>query len=67
MGGPLQGVGHIPPQAARAARLLGVSTVVPIHYGTFPILIGTPDELAAALSGSGIEVAALEIGAPVGG
>ena len=55
-----------PPQAARAARMLGVHTVVPIHYGTFPILAGTPAELAAALSGSGIEVAALEIGVPAG-
>ncbi len=45
-----------PAHAAHAARLLGVSAVVPIHYGTFPILDGTPAELAAALEGSGIEV-----------
>ena len=56
-----------PAQAARAARLLGSKTVVPIHFGTFPILAGTPAELAAALEGSGIEVAALEPGVPVGG
>jgi L-ascorbate metabolism protein UlaG (beta-lactamase superfamily) len=38
-----------PEGAARAVELLGVSTVVPIHYGTFPILTGTPDELREAL------------------
>jgi L-ascorbate metabolism protein UlaG (beta-lactamase superfamily) len=36
-----------PAGAARAAQLLGVSAVVPIHYGTFPILAGTPAELEA--------------------
>jgi len=45
-----------PDHAARAARMLGVSAVMPIHYGTFPALAGTPAELAAALDGSGIEV-----------
>lgn len=54
-----------PPEAARAARMLGVKTVVPMHYGTFPVLAGTPEELATELSGSGIEVAALQIGVPV--
>lgn len=54
-----------PRQAAHAVRLLGVDTVVPMHYGTFPILAGTPAELAAALDGSGVEVADLEIGKPV--
>lgn len=54
-----------PDHAARAARMLGASTVVPIHFGTFPILAGTPEELQAALEGSDIEVAALEIGVPV--
>lgn len=54
-----------PRQAAHAARLLGVGTVVPMHYGTFPILAGTPAQLAAELEGSGVEVADLEIGRPV--
>lgn len=54
-----------PAQAARAARMLGVKAVVPIHFGTFPVLAGTPGELAAALAGSGIEVAALTPGLPV--
>lgn len=38
-----------PRAAARAVELLGVSTVVPIHYGTFPVLAGTPDQLRGAL------------------
>ncbi len=33
-----------PFEAAHAARLLGVNHVVPIHYGTFPFLPGTPEE-----------------------
>jgi L-ascorbate metabolism protein UlaG (beta-lactamase superfamily) len=36
-----------PAGAARAAKLLDVRTVVPVHYGTFPILAGTPDQLRA--------------------
>jgi L-ascorbate metabolism protein UlaG (beta-lactamase superfamily) len=38
-------------QAARACSLLGVSSVVPMHYATFPILAGTPDELRTSLAG----------------
>ncbi len=34
-----------PREAAVALELLGVSRCVPCHYGTFPILSGTPDEL----------------------
>jgi L-ascorbate metabolism protein UlaG (beta-lactamase superfamily) len=36
-----------PREAALAARLLGVSTVVPMHFGTFPLLTGTPEALQA--------------------
>jgi L-ascorbate metabolism protein UlaG (beta-lactamase superfamily) len=39
-----------PVAAARAAELIGPRIVVPIHYGTFPILAGTPDELRAELA-----------------
>jgi L-ascorbate metabolism protein UlaG (beta-lactamase superfamily) len=44
-----------PVAAAHAARMLGVGAVVPIHYGTFPILAGTPDELRAELARVGAE------------
>jgi L-ascorbate metabolism protein UlaG (beta-lactamase superfamily) len=54
-----------PDHAARAARLLAVAAVMPIHYGTFPILAGTPAELAAALDGSGIEMIEATAGVPI--
>ena len=34
-----------PKEAAKAVRLLRVKHVLPMHYGTFPVLTGTPDEL----------------------
>jgi len=36
-----------PKEAALACRLLAPKTVLPIHWGTFPPLKGTPEELAA--------------------
>lgn len=54
-----------PREAARAARMIGVETVVPMHYGTFPPLTGRPDALRAELEGTGIEVRALEPGQSV--
>lgn len=50
-----------PELAARAGRLIGAPKVIPIHFGTFPILSGTPDELRKAAGGS-FEVVALDIG-----
>jgi L-ascorbate metabolism protein UlaG (beta-lactamase superfamily) len=38
-----------PRAAARAACLLGVKQVIPMHYGTFPLLTGTPQALRDAL------------------
>ena len=35
-----------PKEASVALELLGVSRCVPCHYGTFPLLHGSPDELA---------------------
>jgi len=43
-----------PRGAAMAVELLGATVVVPIHYGTFPILAGTPAELRAALDARGL-------------
>ena len=43
-----------PPAAARAVELLGCATVVPIHYGTFPLLAGTPDQLREELEHLGL-------------
>jgi L-ascorbate metabolism protein UlaG (beta-lactamase superfamily) len=51
-----------PDTAATAARWLGVKQVVPMHYGTFPLLTGTPQQLEQHLAGSGIEVLVLTPG-----
>jgi len=42
-----------PVGAAQAARLVRAKVVVPMHYGTFPLLAGTPAELEAALQKQG--------------
>ena len=34
-----------PREAAKACELLNVATIVPMHYGTFPALTGTPEAL----------------------
>lgn len=53
-----------PQQAARACRYLGVRRVIPIHWGTFPLLTGTPQQLVKALDdyGTNCEVVPLEPG-----
>ena len=51
-----------PREAALAVELLGVAHVLPIHYGTFPILTGTPDELRRELAGRGLD--RVEVHAP---
>ena len=39
-----------PFEAAHAARLLGIRHVVPIHYGTFPFVPGTPEQFQEEIS-----------------
>ncbi len=46
-----------PNEAALAVRYLGAKTILPLHFGTFPPLKGTPQQLAALL-GSEAEVIA---------
>jgi L-ascorbate metabolism protein UlaG (beta-lactamase superfamily) len=45
-----------PVAAAKAAVLLGVRTVIPMHYGTFPALTGRPEQLRDLLAPLGVEV-----------
>jgi L-ascorbate metabolism protein UlaG (beta-lactamase superfamily) len=45
-----------PRGAAIAAEYLGVRHVIPMHYGTFPKLAGTPDELRRELETRGLDV-----------
>jgi L-ascorbate metabolism protein UlaG (beta-lactamase superfamily) len=35
-----------PADAARAVALVGAEVVIPVHYATFPILAGTPEQLS---------------------
>jgi len=44
-----------PREAAVALELLGVGRCLPCHYGTFPLLTGTPDELIK-LAPEGVEI-----------
>ena len=44
-----------PKGAALSARLLGVKHVIPMHYGTFPILTGTPAQFKDELRKLGLE------------
>ncbi|MDA8019063.1 MAG: metal-dependent hydrolase [Thermoanaerobaculia bacterium] len=43
-----------PHQAALACKFLEVREVVPIHWGTFPVLTGTPSDLERELSDEGV-------------
>ena len=51
-----------PEQAAKACDLLGVKQVVPMHYGTYPALTGTPAKLRELVAPRGVQVLELEPG-----
>jgi L-ascorbate metabolism protein UlaG (beta-lactamase superfamily) len=42
--------------------MLGVRQVVPMHYGTFPALTGTPARLRALVEPHGIDVLVIKPG-----
>jgi L-ascorbate metabolism protein UlaG (beta-lactamase superfamily) len=50
-----------PEGAALATKLLKVKTVIPMHFATFPMLKGTPDELRAALKKLKVSTKVLEV------
>jgi len=50
-----------PRQAAYACEMLGVTQVIPSHFGTFPILVGTPAQLREELSARGYSCEVLEM------
>lgn len=50
-----------PAAAAKACEFLGVRQVVPMHWGTFPLLTGTPDDLKKLVP-KGVDVLALKPG-----
>ncbi len=56
-----------PREAAYAIRLLGVHHVLPIHYGTSPLLTGTPEALGELTQDiAGLEIHALKPGESIG-
>lgn len=50
-----------PLQAARACRYLEVQRVIPIHWGTFPALTGTPEQLVKAIDDLGVKCEVLTL------
>jgi len=50
-----------PREAGVALELLGAKRCIPCHYGTFPLLAGTPDELRGHAA-SGVEILAIAPG-----
>ena len=57
-----------PREAARAVTLLqGVEAVIPMHYGTFPLLTGTPAAFHEALEGVESHVDVIEMRPGEGG
>lgn len=56
-----------PREAALAIRFLGVHHVIPMHYGTFPVLTGTPAQLREYTQDvAGLEIHALKPGETIG-
>lgn len=55
-----------PDRAAEAVRLVHPKRVAPMHFGTFPVLTGTPADFAKALkkAGAGAKLLDLKIGTP---
>ena len=51
-----------PREATIACRLLRPKTVIPMHYGTFPLLKGTPAEFKKLVAEMGIEVVEMKPG-----
>ena len=50
-----------PREAAYACKMLQVKHVIPMHYGTFPVLTGTPSELRQRLKESNVDTEVLEM------
>lgn len=50
-----------PRAAAVASRMLGSETVIACHYGTFPLLHGTPAQLRGELDALGLSVKVAEL------
>jgi L-ascorbate metabolism protein UlaG (beta-lactamase superfamily) len=54
-----------PREAAYACKLLKPKTVIPMHFGTFPVLSGTPADLQKLATG--VEIVTMKPGVTLGG
>jgi L-ascorbate metabolism protein UlaG (beta-lactamase superfamily) len=54
-----------PREAAYACNLLKPKKVIPMHFGTFPVLTGRPSELQKLIPG--VEVLEMKPGMTIGG
>lgn len=55
-----------PREAAYASKLLRPKTVIPMHFGTFPVLTGTPQAFKEQIADTGIEVVTMQPGETIG-
>jgi len=51
-----------PREASYACNLLRPKAVIPMHFGTFPLLTGTPQELERRIKDSGVELHTMKPG-----
>ena len=51
-----------PREAAHACKLLKPKAVIPMHFGTFPLLTGTPQELERRIKDTGVELHTMKPG-----
>lgn len=56
-----------PREAACAVKMLRPKVVIPMHYGTFPVLSGTPAEFRELIKGTGAELLELKPGESASG
>ena len=54
--------GMEPPMAAKAAMAVQAKTVIPMHYGTFPVLTQSPKSFIDALKNKNVHVLVMEPG-----
>lgn len=52
-------------EATKAIQLCGVKEVLPVHFGTFPVLTGSPADLQAAVKPLGVKVHQIQPGESV--